>query len=445
MDMSEVKTLIEKQGEAFEAFKTALETEMKGKLGKDDPVVTDKISKIEKSLDAAVEAKSALEAAIAAEKKEREDLEARLNRHGIKATGEEEAKRELEIKEFNMVLAANASDRKKSFNPLDAKGMDDYKSAFDRMLREGKENLTPEEVKTLQVGSDSDGGYFVTPDTTGQMVKKIYESSPIRQIASQQTISTDALEGIEDLDEAGAGYAGERSTSGNTDTPEVGKWRIPVFWIDTEPKATQQLLDDAAVNIDAWLGGKVSDKFGRFENAEYVVGASKIRGIVSYPTAADDGSGVAWGTVGYVASGASGDFAATDPADKVFDLIGSLKNEYLTNARFLTRRKVITKIRKFKDGQGNYLWQPSFVLGQPEAIAGYPITRAEDMPDLGANSLSLAFGDFRRGYQIVDRQGIRVMRDPFTAKPYVKFYTTKRTGGGTVNFEAYKVMKFAAS
>jgi HK97 family phage major capsid protein len=127
-------------------------------------------------------------------------------------------------------------------------------------------------VKTLSVGSDPDGGYFVTPDMSGRTVKKVFETSPIRQIASAQTISTDALEGIEDLGEAGAGYAGETAQGSDTTTPQVGKWSIPVYWIDTEPKATQQLLDDAEVDMEAWLAGKVGDKLGRFENSEFVNG-----------------------------------------------------------------------------------------------------------------------------------------------------------------------------
>lgn len=439
-----LETLLEQQGKAFDAFKSTIETEMKSKLGKEDPILTEKLGKIEKSLDAAVEAKSALEAGIEAERKEREALEARINREGIKGSPDN-AKRILELKDFNTVLGAHQADRKKAFTPLDEAGYDAYKSAHNRLIREGKESLTDDEKKTLSVGSDTDGGYFVTPDVTGRIVTKVYETSPMRQIANQQTISTDALEGIEDLDEAGAGYAGEHSTSGNTDTPEVGKWRIPVWWIDTEPKATQQLLDDAAVDIEAWLSGKVGNKLGRFENAEFVAGASaKIRGLTSYSTAADDGSGVTWGTIGHVVTGVSSDFATSNPADKLHDLMGALKSEYLSNARWLTRRSVVTKVRKFKDGTGNYIWQPSFVLGVPETIMGHPVARAEDMPALANGSLSMAFGDFMQAYQIVDRQGIRVLRDPLTSKPYVKFYTTKRTGGGVVNFEAVKFLKFGA-
>lgn len=450
MDVTEFKGLLEKQGEAFEAFKGMVEGELKKKANADDPIVKEKLSKIEKQLDDAVEAKSKIDAAILSERKEREELEKKLNRMGITGAGSEaEAKAMVELKEFNVALAGLAGDRKKNFTPLDAEGMKAYKSAHDHYMREGKDNLTADEVKTLSVGSDPDGGYWVTPDVSGRIVKKVYETSPMRQYASVQAISTDALEGIEDTGEAGAGYAGEQATSGDTTTPQVGKWSIPVFWIDTEPKATQQLLDDAAVDVEGWLSGKVGDKFSRFENSEYVKGASgKIRGFaLGYSQAADAGSGVAWGSIGYLATGVSADFAAADKGDKIYDLIGLLKNQYLANAAFFTRRSVITAIRKFKvSGTGTaYLWEPSFQAGQPERIAGYPVARMEDMPALAADSFSLAFGDMREAYQIVDRQGINVLRDPYTSKPFIKFYTRKRSGGGVVNFEAIKLMKFGTS
>jgi HK97 family phage major capsid protein len=439
----EIKKLIEDQGAAFDAFKKTHD-----ELKKSDVVTAEKLARIEKSLDDAVEAKAAIERRLETEKKEREDLELRMQKMGVRATGEAEAKRELNLKEFNNILAANSADRKRAnFTPLDQKGYDDYRAAHERFCREGKEALTPDELKTLSAGSDPDGGYFVTPDSTGRIVSKVYETSPMRQYASIQVISTDKLEGIEDNDEAGAGYAGEHATSGNTDTPEVGKWSIPVFWIDTEPKATQQLLDDAAVNIEAWLSGKVADKFARFENNEFVTGAAnKIRGFAAgYTFAADSGSGVTWGSIGYVATGVDGDFAASAKGDKLYDLMGTLKNAYLGNAAWFTRRSVITDIRKFKDGQNNYLWQPSFIAGQPETIMGYPVARMEDIPAKGSSSYSLFFGDMGAAYQIVDRAGIRVLRDNLTSKPYVKFYTTKRVGGGMVNFEAIKAMKFYTS
>ena len=444
MEPNEIKSLIDEQGKAFEAWKQTFEKEMKGRDG-NDKLLDEKLSRMEKSMDDAIEAKNRLEAAIAAERKEREALEAKLNREDLGAGSDEARAAALELKEFNNLVGSIAASRGRRAETLDAKGYGEYKAALDVFLRDGKEALSPDEVKTLSVGSDPDGGYFVTPDMSGRIVTKVYESSPMRQIASVQAITTDALEGIEDLGEAGAAYAGENSAPSNSTTPQVGKWKIPVWWIATEPKATQQLLDDSAVDIGGWLEGKIGDKFARFENAEFVAGDDgKIIGFTSVPNAADSGAGVAWGSVGYVNSGANGDFAASNPANQLFDLVGLLKDEYLANARWATRRSVITKVRKFKDTTGQFLWQPALTAGQPETLLGYAISRMEDMPALATGSISMSFGDFARAYQIVDRQGIRVMRDPYTAKPYIKFYTTKRTGGGVLNFEAIKHMRFAA-
>jgi HK97 family phage major capsid protein len=438
MEITELKSLIETQGKAFEAFK-----ETHDELKKSDVLTAEKLDRIEKSLDDAVEAKAKIESGLAAERKEREELELRLQRLNIKGNGDG-ALAELELKTFNIRLASAAADRKLTVAPLTQPEYDGYKAAFGRFLRTDDRQLTPDEVKTLSVGSDPDGGYLVTPDITGRMVKKIYETSPIRQLAYVQNIGRDALEGMEDLGEAGCGYAGEHAVGGDTTTPQLGKWRIEVHILDTEPKATQQLLDDAEVDVEAWLADKVANKFSRFENSEFVNGAAnKIRGFAAgYTMSVDAGSGVSWGEIGYVATGVNGDFAASNPGDKINDLVGALKVDYLPNAKFVTRRTVVTKMRKFKLSTGEYMWQPSLVLGVPETFLGHPLIRAEDMPALGNASKSLAFGDFNQGYTIADRQMIRVLRDPFTAKPYVKFYTTKRTGGGVTNFEAIKLLSF---
>lgn len=441
----ELKAVFDRIAEAFSEFKKAHEEEIKGvKKGFDDVITKDKLQKVESALDAGIEAQNKFEAALKAEKKEREELELKIGRMNLSGHSEESARRQVEIKTFNDTLAAAHADRKQPFTPLDAAGFDAYKSAFNSFLRRNERMLTQEEVKTLSVGSDPDGGYFVTPDTGGRIVKKVYETSPVRQNANVMTISTDALEGIEDLGEAGAGYAGETAQGSDTTTPQVGKWRIQPYWIDTEPKATQQLLDDSSVDIEAWLGGKVSNKFGRFENSEFINGAAnKIRGFaMGYTQAADSGSGVTWGTLGFKATGVSSNFAASNPVDNLIDLMGLLKNDYLSNAKWFTRRSVITLIRKFKDSTGQPIWMPTFGQGFAETIFQYPVVRMEDMPALANGSYSLAFGDLEQTYQIVDRSGIRVLRDPFTAKPFVKFYTTKRTGGGVVNFEALKLMKF---
>jgi len=450
MDMTELKTLLEQQGQTFEAFKKSHEeqiTELK-KQGSNDPVLVERLGKIEKSLDAAVEAKAAFDAAMKAEVKEREELEKRLNRLGNFKGSEEAAKKACDVRDFNHILLAHNSSKSGSkFEPFDEAQYDAYKAAHMNYLRKGDRLLSAEEMKLLSVGSDPDGGYFVTPDLGGRIVKKVFETSPVRQYASIQQIGTDALEGIEDTGDAGTGYAGEHATSGDTTTPQIGKWRIPVFWIDTEPKTTQQLLDDANVDVEAWLAAKVASKMARFENTEFVTGsAGKILGFVNgYTQAADSGSGVTWGQIGYLATGVDADWAASNKGDKLIDLIGLLKNQYLTGAAWFLKRALIAEIRKFKDGQGNYLWTPGFNGGTAESILGFPVARMEDMPTKASGSFSVAFGNLQEAYQIVDRMGIRVLRDNLTAKPYVKFYTTKRVGGGVLNYEAIKLLKFGTS
>lgn len=447
--MTEIKKAVEGLGSDFEAFKEANDKRVKAveKKGSADVLIEEKVTRIGDGLDKLLEAKTALEKRLDTEKMEREDLELRLQKLG-KGNGQD-AKFELDLKSFNDTLKSSAAERQTKYEPVDADGYRAYKLAFKSFMSKDSRMLTADEMKTLSVGSDPDGGYLVTPDTGGRIATRVYETSEVRQIASVQTISTDALEGIEDIGEAGAGYAGESSQGSDTTTPQIGKWRIPVFIIDTEPKATQSILDDAAIDIEAWLASKVSDKLGRFENVEFVTGASKIRGFTSYTGASDTGSGVTWGSIGYVFTGTNADFGATvaTQADKLIDLMGVLKNAYLPNARWAARRAVLTKIRKFKIGATTdaYVWAPGLGVGIPETILNYPVSRMEDMPALAADSYSMAFGDFKQAYQIVDRVGIRVLRDPYTSKPFVKFYTTKRVGGGVVNFEAIKLMKFGTT
>jgi HK97 family phage major capsid protein len=207
------------------------------------------------------------------------------------------------------------------------------------------------------------------------------------------------------------------------------------------------LLDDAVLDIEAWLAAKVADRLTRVENTAFITGngVNKPRGIADYPTAATGDDSRAWGTFEHVATANNGNFPSSNPADTLFDLVGKFKDAYLANATWLTRREVITLVRKFKESTTNgYLWQPGLQQGRPQTLLGFPVAIAQDMPALATDSLSLAFGDFREAYQIVDRAGFRVLRDPFTAKPYVRFYTTRRTGGGAVQFEAVKFVKFGS-
>ncbi len=313
-------------------------------------------------------------------------------------------------------------------------------------MRKGDKHLNEIERKAMQVGIDSDGGYLVPADVTGRIATRLFDLSPIRQIANVQTIGSDRLEGIEDINEADAGWVSELGTRLDTNTPQVGKYEIVANEMYAQPKATQKLLDDASVDVEAWLSGKVADKFARTEGAAFVNGngVGKPRGFTSYPTASTADATRAWGTFEHVKTGANGAFASTQ-ADPLFDLIAAFKPGYLNGAQWVTRRTVIAAIRKFKTSTtSEYIWQPGLQQGQPAQLLGFPITIAEDMPAMATGSNSMALGNFQLGYQIVDRLGVRVLRDPYTDKPYIKFYTTKRTGGGAVQFEAIKFINFAA-
>jgi HK97 family phage major capsid protein len=336
----------------------------------------------------------------------------------------------------------NARRRGAVVGSFGAADMDAYKAAFDTFLRKGEEVMGPDERKALSVGTDPDGGYVVNPDLSGRIVMKVFETSPMRAYASIQVISTDALEGLYDLNEASSGWVGETESRAETNTPQIGKWRIPAHELYAKPKATQKLLDDASINMEAWLASKVSEKFARDEANAFVVGngVNKPRGFLTY------GAGTTLpGTIEQFPTGASGALAsAPDGGDALINALYGLKQQYRANATWFMNRATTKLVRKAKDTDGAYLWSPGIQAGQPATLLGYPVAAFEDMPDPAASSLSIAVGDMREAYQIVDRLGIRTLRDPYSAKPYVEFYTTKRVGGDVVNFEAIKLVRLGA-
>lgn len=326
--------------------------------------------------------------------------------------------------------------------------VDDFKAYQDGLnvyMRRG--GNTPRDVMAaMSVGSDPDGGYTVTPDTSGRIVKKIYETSPMRQVASVTTIGTDRLEGFADLGEGTAGWVGESAPRPVTGTAQLGKWEIPVHEMYAFPQATQKVLDDSMFDIEGWLAEKTSDKFIRTENAAFLNGDGvlKPRGLLTHPTVTTADSTRAWGKFQHIVTGTNGSFGtAPNGTDKIIDLVYSLKAGYRANANFMMARATIGGVRKLKDGQGNYVWQPSLSALSGGTILGFNIVEAEDMPALSDNGLSIAFGDFAEAYQIVDRVGIRVLRDALTNKPYVGLYTTKLVGGDAIHFESVKFLKFS--
>jgi HK97 family phage major capsid protein len=431
----EIKKIIEDLGTTHEAFKKSVEEELAQikKAGQPDPLTTQKIQKLNDRLDQLTDAKSKAD-------KHLEDLEKKLARQSFSG-GEGDDKFAAELKAMNHTIAATRNGRAEQF---DADGYRAYKTVLNQFLRNGNEHFSDSERKTLAVGADPDGGYLVTPDRTGAIVTRVFETSPMRQICTVQTIGTDALEGLRDTDQASAGWVGETAARPVTGTPALGQWRIPTREMFAQPDATQKMLDDSSIDVEAWLAEKVADRFARLENTAFITGdgVTQPRGITTYPTAATADDTRAWGTFEHIATGVSSNFPATAPADRLFDLVQAVKSEYLTNARFLTRRSVMQLVRKFKDTTNQYLWQPSLQAGVPETLLGYPVFYAEDMPALAANSLSMAFGDFARCYTIVDRIGVRTIRDNVTNKPFVRFYSIKRVGGDVVQFECVKFMRF---
>lgn len=318
------------------------------------------------------------------------------------------------------------------------------------------------ETKALAVQDDTAGGYMVHADLTGRIVKRIFETSPIRNYASVATISTDALEGPKDYDQGTATWVAEEGSRPATATPKIGMWRIPTHELYAQPAATQKLLDDAAWDPEAWLAAKIADKFARAENAAFVngTGVGQPKGFLQETLISDAADASASydnyiqdSKIGYIPTGVSGDFpaapsAGTDPAvgNPLIDLMFALKTQYrdMPGTAFAMHRTAFAHVRKLRDNFGQYIWSPGF-SGQPATLFGYPIAEFNDMPVIAANSLSIAFANWREAYQIVDRIGIRVLRDPFTAKPFVLFYTTKRTGGATLNYEAIKLLKFSTT
>ena len=322
----------------------------------------------------------------------------------------------------------------------------EHKAAFEAYVRAGETTgLRALELKALSAGSNPDGGYLVPPEVETQIGEGLKAISPIRAIACVRTISGNVYKKPFMTAGPAVGWVGETDARTQTTSPTLDELSFPAMELYAMPAATATLLEDAAVNIDQWLAQEVETVFAAQEGTAFVTGdgSNKPKGFLSYTTV--DNASWNWGNIGYVATGAAGAFPASNPSDVLVDLVYAVKAGYRQNACFVMNRKTQSAIRKFKDSTGNYLWQPPAIAGGRASLMTFPVYEAEDMPDVAANALSIAFGDFNRGYLIVDRAGVTVLRDPYTAKPYVLFYTTKRVGGGVQDFDAIKLMKFAAS
>lgn len=319
----------------------------------------------------------------------------------------------------------------------------EHKEAFEAYVRRGDERaLQAVDMKAMSYGSGPDGGYLVPEETENEIGKRLASLSPIRSIASVRQVSTAVLKKPFSVAGPASGWVAETAARPQTNASTLSELSFPAMEIYAMPAATASLLEDSAVDLDQWIASEVEAAFAEQEGTAFVTGdgTNKPKGFLAYATVAD--GSWSWGNLGYIATGVDGALPASNPSDKLIDLIYSLRAGYRQNASFVMNRKIQASIRKLKDADGNYLWQPPAGPGARAMLMGFPLVEAEDMPDAAADSLSIAFGDFGRGYLVVDRTGVRVLRDPYSAKPYVLFYTTKRVGGGVQDFNAIKLMKF---
>lgn len=434
----ELKDLDAKLDTVLEASKAAQEVADRAlKAAETDPLDNEQIKKACEDAGKAMADVLEIKGQVAAVEKSAEYIEKAVSRMGG-GSGDSESK-ELEEK---------AADETARYMRTGQHMSEDIKTAVVRALCDQGFYGVPEErkeseIKTLIAGSNPNGGYFIRPERSVTMIKRIFESSPVRRIANIETTNSDSMELVIDDDEAtSGGWVGETSSRGETDTPEIGLLTIPAHEQFAQPKATQKMLDDAGFDIEAWLSGKVTRKMIRTENSSFVVGdgSQKPRGFLTLD---------AWASAGVyerfaleqINSGAAGGLTG----DGLKSLQNALIEDYQSGSVFGMKRATFEQVITLKDGNGAYLLDPrSLKDGDTKILLGKEVIFMDDMPAVAADALSVVYGNFQIGYTIVDRIGFRVLRDELTAKPFIKFYTTKRTGGDVTNYESLKIQKLAA-
>ncbi|MEO9297930.1 phage major capsid protein [Devosia alba] len=353
---------------------------------------------------------------------------------------------EGKLDRLNAVLDTNkaAMDRalvERARPQLDGKAVQadgEYKQAFAAYVKRGEE-------KALSVGVNADGGYVVPPETETEITRLMTSVSPMRALAGVRQVSGSVYKRPISVTGPAVGWVGETAARPITAAQTLAELSYPTMELYAMPAATAAFLDDAAVDVGQWIADEVNAAFAAQETTAFVNGdgVNKPKGFLTATAVAE--ASWSWGNLGYIATGAAGALPASNASDVLIDLVYALKAGYRQNASWVMNRKVQGTLRKLKDADGNYLWQPAATADGKARFMGFELVEAEDMPNIAANAFSIAFGDFRRGYLIVDRQGVSVLRDPFSSKPYVLFYTTKRVGGGIADYDAIKLLKFATS
>jgi HK97 family phage major capsid protein len=343
-----------------------------------------------------------------------------------------------ELDELKSALEKELADAKRP-GAAGSKSVSEHKNAFMQFVRKGKdEGLAELQQKALQTTVESDGGYAVPEELDRSIIELLRDESPMRSVCNQITVSTPDYKRLVNLGGSGSGWVGETDPRPATGTPTLAQISAFMGEIYANPQATQTSLDDMFFDAEKWLSGEVAREFAEQEGLAFLSGdgVNKPKGLLAYAMSADADATRAFGTLQKVHSGTAGDF----DADDLIKLVYTLRKGFRAGASWMMPNTTVFKIRTMKDADGNYLWRPGLEAGQPSLILGYGIAENEDMPEVAADSNAIAFGDFRRAYTIVDRIGTRVLRDPYTNKPNVGFYTTKRVGGMLTDSQAVKVL-----
>jgi HK97 family phage major capsid protein len=404
IEIKEINDLIEKQGRAFEEFKKANDDRLKAVESK-GYAPADTVEKVEK-----------LNTELSQLSKEMAELMKKSNRRNV-GGGDGELNQDQE----------------------------EHKQAFAEYFRKGRDNGLHElEKKALNMGSDPDGGYLV-PTEIETMIDRVASADvAMRRLATVRQIGAPSYKKPVVTTGAAGGWLGETEDSTETTTPKLSELEFTPGKLYAYPWATNDMLEDGVIDIEQWLTQEVEEIFVEKEGEAFITGTGikKPKGILAYSTVAN--ASYSWGKLGYIASGADGAFH-TDEGDALIDLVHALKRRYRNGASWLMNDLTMAEVRKIKDTTDNYIWRPGLEAGISDTLLGYPVDIDDYMPDIASNSLSIAFGNFKRGYLIVDRRGVAIIRDQVTKPGYTKFNVSKRVGGGVQNFEAIKLMKFAAS
>jgi HK97 family phage major capsid protein len=319
-----------------------------------------------------------------------------------------------------------------------------HRKAFGSYLRNGDDDGLRGleiEAKSMSSAVNSDGGFLVDPQTADRVQSVLNATASIRSIASVVRVEATSYDVLVDTTDIGAGWATETDPTAETGTPQIDRITIPLHELSALPKASQRLLDDSAFDIEGWLAGRIADKFARAEAAAFVSGdgLDKPTGFLTHPTV--DNEIWEWESLGYVPTGQEGNLSP----DSIVELVYALGAQYRANGTFVMNSKTAGRVRKLKDLDGRFLWSDGLAAGEPARLMGYRVLIAEDMPDVSTDSVSIAFGDFTAGYTVAERPDLRILRDPFSAKPHVLFYATKRVGGDVSDFAAIKLLKFGTA